>query len=427
MQKKILKINNLKKIYHTPKEEIIAVDNVSFDLEDGEFIAIVGPSGCGKSTILSILCGLEKKSCGKIEIENNKKIGYMLQHDSLFDWRNILNNCLLGVEINKEINEENKHYVIKLLNNYGLGDFIYNYPSELSGGMRQRVALIRTLATKPDILLLDEPFSALDYQSRLAVSDNVYEIIKKEKIFIISFQIGIIVLFIFLWQILANLGVINTFISSSPKQVLDTIIMLHNTNNLYNHIWITFYETIISFSIGTILGILIATILWWNEKIAKIIDPYLTVINSLPKVALGPIIIIWCGAGMKSIIFMALLISLIITIINVYQGFISVDKVKIKLMKSFGANKFQIYTKLLLPGTFSNIISTLKINISMSLIGVIMGEFLVSKEGIGYLIMYGSQVFNLNLVMSGIVILMIFSYILYLIVNSLEKILVKKY
>lgn len=250
---------------------------------------------------------------------------------------------------------------------------------------------------------------------------------KKEKIFIISFQIGIIVLFIFLWQILANLGVINTFISSNPKQVLDTIIMLHNTNNLYNHIWITFYETIISFSIGTILGILIATILWWNKKIAKIIDPYLTVINSLPKVALGPIIIIWCGAGMKSIIFMALLISLIITIINVYQGFISVDKVKIKLMKSFGANKFQIYTKLLLPGTFSNIISTLKINISMSLIGVIMGEFLVSKEGIGYLIMYGSQVFNLNLVMSGIVILMIFSYILYLIVNSLEKILVKKY
>lgn len=181
MPKKILKIKDLKKIYHTPKEEIIAVDNVTFDLEDGDFIAIVGPSGCGKSTILSILCGLEKESCGKIEIENNKKIGYMLQHDSLFDWRNILNNCLLGVEINKEITEENKNYVINLLNNYGLGDFIYNYPSELSGGMRQRVALIRTLATKPDILLLDEPFSALDYQSRLAVSDNVYEIIKKEK------------------------------------------------------------------------------------------------------------------------------------------------------------------------------------------------------------------------------------------------------
>lgn len=181
MQKKILEIKNIKKTYHTPSEEITAIDNISFDLEEGQFIAIVGPSGCGKSTILSILCGLEKESDGDVKIESNKKIGYMLQHDSLFDWRNILNNCLLGLEINKELNEDNKNYVIKLLNNYGLGDFIYNYPSELSGGMRQRVALIRTLATKPDILLLDEPFSALDYQSRLAVSDNVYEIIKQEK------------------------------------------------------------------------------------------------------------------------------------------------------------------------------------------------------------------------------------------------------
>lgn len=142
MQKKILEIKNIKKIYHTPSEEITAIDNISFDLEEGQFIAIVGPSGCGKSTILSILCGLEKESDGDVKIESNKKIGYMLQHDSLFDWRNILNNCLLGLEINKELNEDSKNYVIKLLNNYGLGDFIYNYPSELSGGMRQRVLRI---------------------------------------------------------------------------------------------------------------------------------------------------------------------------------------------------------------------------------------------------------------------------------------------
>lgn len=177
---KILSIKNLKKIYHTDKEEIVAVDDVSFDLEKGEFVAIVGPSGCGKSTILSILCGLEEKSDGSIILKDNKKIGYMLQHDSLFEWRSILNNCLLGLELNKQNTEENKNYVLDLLNNYGLKDFINNKPSELSGGMRQRVALIRTLATKPDILLLDEPFSALDYQSRLAVSDNVYQIIKKE-------------------------------------------------------------------------------------------------------------------------------------------------------------------------------------------------------------------------------------------------------
>ncbi|NLL44814.1 MAG: ABC transporter ATP-binding protein [Mollicutes bacterium] len=177
---KILSIKNLKKIYHTKQGETLAVDNFSFNLLDGEFVAIVGPSGCGKSTILSILCGLEKKSDGEIKIRDNCKIGYMLQQDSLFNWRTILRNCLLGIEITEDLNDENKQHVINLLETYGLKDFINSYPQNLSGGMRQRVALIRTLATKPDILLLDEPFSALDYQSRLAVSDDVYRIIKSE-------------------------------------------------------------------------------------------------------------------------------------------------------------------------------------------------------------------------------------------------------
>lgn len=179
-QNKILSVKNLKKMYHTNNEEIVALENISFDLYEKEFIAIVGPSGCGKSTILSILCGLEEKSYGDISIENNKKIGYMLQYDALFDWKTILDNCLLGLELQKSKNDKNKEYTLKLLKNYGLKDFINSHPTELSGGMRQRAALIRTLATKPDILLLDEPFSALDYQTRLAVSDNVYEIIKKE-------------------------------------------------------------------------------------------------------------------------------------------------------------------------------------------------------------------------------------------------------
>lgn len=177
----ILKIKNLKKIYHTKKEEILAVEDFSFDLKEGEFVSIVGPSGCGKSTILSILCGLSSYSKGSIEYNENINIGYMLQDDSLLDFRTILSNCLLGLEIKKELNDESKNYVIELLKTYGLEDFINSYPSNLSGGMRQRCALIRTLATKPDILLLDEPFSALDYQTRLAVSDDVYKILKKEK------------------------------------------------------------------------------------------------------------------------------------------------------------------------------------------------------------------------------------------------------
>lgn len=178
---KILNIKNLRKIYHTKKDEILAVDNFSYSLNEGEFISIVGPSGCGKSTILSILCDLMDYSGGEIQFLNNSKIGYMLQEDSLFDFRTILDNCLIGLEINKELNEKNKNYVEKLLKDYGLDKFKDKYPENLSGGMRQRVALIRTLATKPDILLLDEPFSALDYQTRLMVSDDVYNIIKKEK------------------------------------------------------------------------------------------------------------------------------------------------------------------------------------------------------------------------------------------------------
>lgn len=178
----ILEINNLKKIYHDKNGEVLALKDVSFDLKDGEFIAIVGPSGCGKSTVLSILAGLENQSDGSIKFNKDKtQIGYMLQNDALFDNRTILQNTLLGLEINKTLTDDAKKEVMELIKTYGLEDFINKYPKSLSGGMRQRVALIRTLALNPDVLLLDEPFSALDYQTRLAVSDDVYKILKKEK------------------------------------------------------------------------------------------------------------------------------------------------------------------------------------------------------------------------------------------------------
>lgn len=245
--------------------------------------------------------------------------------------------------------------------------------------------------------------------------------IKKNKCIVISFQFLILFSFILIWQILADKNIINTFIFSSPKQVIKTLINLIETNKLFNNIWVTVYETIFSFGIATILGIFIATIMWWNKKIHDVLEPYLTVLNSLPKVALGPIIIIWFGAGIKSIIVMALLISLIITIINVYEGFNSTDENKIKLMKSLKATKNQIYIKLIFPNNLKTIISSLKINISMSLIGVIMGEFLVSKQGIGYLILYGSQVFNLSLVISGIIILCVVASLMYFLVSLIEK------
>ena len=254
---------------------------------------------------------------------------------------------------------------------------------------------------------------------------NYLKKIKRNNLLIKLTQFSILILFIIIWQLLSDHKIINTFIFSSPKKVIECLINLHNANNLYNHIFITIYETFISFLLGTLLGILIASIMWWNKFFAKVIDPYLTVLNSLPKVALGPILIIWVGAGMQSIVVMALLISTIITVITVYQGFISVDPTKVKLMKTFKSNKYQIYTKLILPANLPNIISCFKVNISMSLIGVIMGEFLVSKEGIGYLIMYGSQVFNLDLVIAGTIILCLVAVIMYNFILFIEKKLVK--
>jgi NitT/TauT family transport system ATP-binding protein len=185
-----LKIENLSMIYHTLDGETAAVNNLNLDVNDGEFISIVGPSGCGKSTLLSAIAGLLRPSSGKILLDGSEiiypcnktsnKIGYMLQKDHLFEWRSILKNITLGLEIQGKFNKDSIKKVENMLKKYGLSGFKDYYPHEFSGGMRQRVALIRTLATNPEILLLDEPFSAVDYQTRLAVSDEVYKIIKGE-------------------------------------------------------------------------------------------------------------------------------------------------------------------------------------------------------------------------------------------------------
>ena len=181
MDNKVLEIKNLKKIYHDKYGEILSLDDISFSVNNHEFISIVGPSGCGKSTILGILSNILDYTSGIIKFnKDNPKIGYMLQEDALLEWKTVLENCLLGLELANKLKKENKQKVISLLEKYGLGDFINSYPKSLSGGMRQRVALIRTLAINPDILLLDEPFSALDYQTRLSLSDEIYKIIKEE-------------------------------------------------------------------------------------------------------------------------------------------------------------------------------------------------------------------------------------------------------
>ncbi len=254
---------------------------------------------------------------------------------------------------------------------------------------------------------------------------NFLKKLRQKKLLIFLIQIAIVILFFVLWELLANFHIINEFIFSKPSKVITTIGSLIATNNLFNHIFTTIYEIIIAFSLGIVLGFIIAIILYEFPTLAKICDPFLTMLNSLPKVALGPLIIIIAGANIKSVIIMALLINLIVSVITIYNGFNGIDPNKIKLLDSLKATKRQKLTKLIIPASYQTIISSLKLNISMSQIGVVMGEFLVSKEGLGYLIIYGTQVFNLSLVMSGILILIIISFILYKLVVYLEHILLK--
>jgi len=260
------------------------------------------------------------------------------------------------------------------------------------------------------------------------MSNSQLNYLKKEKIYkrkIIISQFILVISFLLLWEFLVNKEIISSFIYSSPSRIINTIISLIQNNNFFIHIYTTLIEVLISFVLGISIGFLISLILYEFKMLAKILDPFLTMLNSLPKVALGPLIIIICGANTKSIILMALLINLIISIITIYNGFLSTDEYKIKLLNSMKATKKQILTKLVIPQSYQTIITSLKLNISLTLIGVIMGEFLVSKQGIGYLIVYGKQVFNLNLVMTGIILLLIMSYILYKLIVVLENKLLK--
>ncbi|WP_270567287.1 ABC transporter permease [Clostridium beijerinckii] len=249
--------------------------------------------------------------------------------------------------------------------------------------------------------------------------------VNKTKRKIVITRILILVIFIALWQIAANLKWIDPFLTSSPTRVIESFVSLYEGGGLIKHIAVTCYETILGFSLGTILGSLIAVILWWSPFVSKILDPYLVVLNALPKVALAPIIIFWIGNGIPAIIVIALLISVITTIISVLTGFNEIDKEKIMLMNTFRATKIQILRYLIFPYSVPILISALKINVGLSWVGVIMGEFLVAKNGLGFLIVYGGQVAQLDMVMMSIVILSAIAFIMYEVVAIVENELVK--
>lgn len=245
--------------------------------------------------------------------------------------------------------------------------------------------------------------------------------VKRRKRYIIITRLLILFIFFVLWEILGDYKIIDPFLTSTPSRMLKSFIKIYNEGSLVRHITITCYETIIGFTLGTFMGTLIAVILWWSDFLCKVLDPYIVVLNALPKVALGPIIIFWAGNGMKAIIIMALLISVISTIISMLGGFREVEEDKIKLLKTFGASKLKILVNLIIPATTPTLISALKISVGLSWVGVIMGEFLVAKEGLGFLIVYGGQVAQLDMVMMSVVVLAVIAYLMYEAVHFFEK------
>ena len=249
--------------------------------------------------------------------------------------------------------------------------------------------------------------------------------IKKDKFTVIFFRITLLVLILGLWELFAETGIIDPFIASSPSRAITTISDLFKNDDFLYHIGITLYETLLGFIIAVGLGYIIALLLWWSEKIRKVLEPYIVVLNSLPKIALGPIIIVWFGSGEKAIIFMAFIIGIIVAIMTMLNGFLAADKNKMLLLRSFGANKWQILTKLVVPSSLPSLISMLKISVGMAWIGSIMGEYLVSRAGLGYLIVYGGQVFKLDLVMASTVVLCVLATLMYVLVAALEKAIIK--
>lgn len=249
---------------------------------------------------------------------------------------------------------------------------------------------------------------------------------KRKRNNLIFWQILIIVLFFGLWELLTHFDIIDSFLISSPSKMIKKLIIYLDNGEILRHIAISLLEVMLGMIIGTVLGIIIASVLWFSKRLAKILDPFIMVLNALPKTALAPIMIIWAGTGVKGIVVVALSILLIITIISTYNYMNNIEEEKIKMMKSFNATKLQIYFKLVLPSNYINIINIIKINIGMAWIGVIVGEFLVSRAGIGYLIMYGGQVFDMDLVMMGVFVLAILAFVMWKIVDSLEKYIIKK-
>jgi len=248
---------------------------------------------------------------------------------------------------------------------------------------------------------------------------------RQVKAMVVLLRVSIFAGVFVLWEVAARLGWMDAFVTSQPSKAFATAMNLARRGELAMHLGYTVGETAAGFVLGTLMGVVVAVFLWWSPFLSRVLEPYVVVLNSIPKVALGPIFIVWLGTNVNAIVAMAIAISVIVTVMMVYAGFREVDPNKIKLLRTFGATKLQVLQKVVIPSSIPVIIAALKVNVGLSLVGTIVGEFLVSRAGLGFLIVYGGQVFNMSLVMSSVILLSGVSVILYYLVSRLEDYVVK--
>lgn len=245
--------------------------------------------------------------------------------------------------------------------------------------------------------------------------------LKRQKRLVLSARILVIVFFLGLWELTTGLGLVDSFVFSSPSRIVRCFISMASDGTIFRHMWVTVYETLICFGIVIACGMTFAIILWRFRTVFKVLEPYIVLLNSLPKSALAPVLIVWLGNNIKTIIVAAVSVAVFGAILSIYAAFIETDNEKIKLIGTLGGKRSHVLFKLVIPSSLPTIVSTMKVNLGLSLVGVIIGEFLAARQGLGYLIIYGSQVFKMDWVLMSIVILSILSVVLYQLIRLLEK------
>jgi NitT/TauT family transport system permease protein len=529
---------------------VVALDQVSLSVRPGQFVSLLGPSGCGKSTIFNIVAGMLNPTRGKVRIDGEDvtgtigTVGYMLQKDLLLPWRTVLDNTILGAELKGTPKPLAREHATPFVKRYGLNGFEDRYPEALSGGMRQRAALLRTLLYDTEIILLDEPFAALDAQTRIQMQDWLLQLWREfnktiifithdvdeaiylaDEIVVLSarpgriktrlevdlprprrrdageeqsfnnlrglclellapdtpgtttragaradvangaganarseklqttnpkfarrvqsfprqlpqdkpwsgwaislWRIAILIVILAGWESGVDAGAIDGFFWSSPSQILSSFYIYATQGDALIDVAVTFRSTLIGFFLGTIIGSAIGLSFWWSSNYAAIVQPYLIAFESMPKLALAPLIILIFGIGLASKVIIAVALTVVVSSLTTFSGVRSIDEDGVRLFYSLGATRLQVFRKYVIPSVVPWSLSILRVNIGLALTGAVVGEFIASDHGLGRAILFAGQTYDIALVWSGVLLLSALSFCMYATTSYLERLLIK--